>query len=205
MTDHTQPWPRAQRMPLAIVGGRPQPWHQRAVAEYDAAHGTTTEPNSTIPGMFAAAQINNAIRWWNERADGMSTPLMHVTVHDQFKRGDTVRLVHTEGREFVTDSTLAVERDSTSVTFANVPSRIEFEVIVDRVDSASCPVTLKRSDAKTSASMQYRLLEEDTNALTGWPVEPGDVTKTWGDWIDAEDGETLVFAEDVSVQVRVKP
>jgi hypothetical protein len=149
MTDQTQPWPRAQRIPLAIVGDRPQPWHHQAVAEYDAAHGTTTEPDSTIPGMLAAAQVNNAIRWWNERADGMSTPLMHVTIHDQFRRGDMVRLVHTEDREFVADGTLAVERDSTSVTFANVPSRTAFEVIVDRVSSASCSVTLERSEPTT--------------------------------------------------------
>lgn len=145
MTDQTQPWPRAQRMPIAIAGGRPQPWHQQGVAEYDAAHGTTTERNHTIPGGYTAQQINNAIRWWNERADGMSTPLIYVTLHAQFKRGDKVRLVHTDGREFVTDGTLAVERDSTSVTFASVPSRTVFEVIVDRVDSASCSVTLERS------------------------------------------------------------
>jgi len=64
-----QPWPRAQRMPLAVAGGLVQPWHYQALVEYDAAHGTTTEPDSNIPGMFAAAQVNRAITWWNERVE----------------------------------------------------------------------------------------------------------------------------------------
>jgi hypothetical protein len=78
----------------------------------------------------------------------MTEPLVYVTIHDQFKRGDRVRLVHVDHqrREFVTDATLAIEMDSTSVTFANVPSCARFEVIVDRVDNASCAVMLERSD-----------------------------------------------------------
>jgi len=67
--EQQQPWSRAQRMPLAVAGGLVQPWHYQVLAEYDAAHGTTTEPNSNIPGMFAAAQVNRAITWWNERVD----------------------------------------------------------------------------------------------------------------------------------------
>lgn len=56
-------------MPVAIAGGRVQPWHIQAVAEYDEARGETTEPNSNIPGMYAASQVNEAIAWWNRRAD----------------------------------------------------------------------------------------------------------------------------------------
>lgn len=63
-----RPWPRAQRMPLAMAGGRVQPWYMQAVAEYDESRGVTTEPNSSIPGMYSAAQVNRAIEWWNERA-----------------------------------------------------------------------------------------------------------------------------------------
>jgi len=64
-----QPWPRTQRMPLAVVGGRPQPWHHQAIAEYGAATGTELEPNPTIPGGYTATQINWAITWWNERVE----------------------------------------------------------------------------------------------------------------------------------------
>jgi chorismate mutase len=65
--EQQQPWPRAQRMPLAVVGGRPQPWHYQAIAEYGAATGTALEPNPTIPGGYTATQVNWAITWWNER------------------------------------------------------------------------------------------------------------------------------------------
>lgn len=80
----------------------------------------------------------------------MTEPGIHITVHDQFKRGDRVRLVHTEGREFVTDATLVIEQDSTSVTFAGVPDRAGFEVIVDRVVSADAPVELVQSDGASA-------------------------------------------------------
>lgn len=63
-----QPWPRVQRMPLAIAGQHVQPWHHQAIAEYDKATGNTTLPHSNLPGMYAAAQVNQAIIWWNERA-----------------------------------------------------------------------------------------------------------------------------------------
>lgn len=69
--DGTQPWPRAQRMPVAIVGGFVQPWHYLAIAEYDEARGAVTQPDSAVPGMYAAAQMNRAIDWWNERADAL--------------------------------------------------------------------------------------------------------------------------------------
>lgn len=69
MTDPTQPWPRGQRMPLAIAGQHVQPWHMQAIDEYDAAHNTTTPLHSNLPGMYAASQINQAIKWWNERAE----------------------------------------------------------------------------------------------------------------------------------------
>lgn len=57
---------------------------------------------------------------------------MRVTIHDQFKRGDTVRLGHVESGAFVTEYTLAVERDALAVTFASVPFRSEVEVIIGR-------------------------------------------------------------------------
>lgn len=63
-----RPWPRAQRMPLAMAGGRVQPWHMQALAEYDEARGGITEANSS-PAMYTAAQVNRAIAWWNERAE----------------------------------------------------------------------------------------------------------------------------------------
>ena len=132
----------------------------------------------------------------------MPAPLVHVTVHDLFKSGDRVRLVRAEGREFVTESMLVVERDSTSVMFANVPSRAGYEVIVDRVQDGTCSVTLERPTA-TAASVQYRILQEDVSAITGWLVGP--VPAAWSEWTDVGDGETLVFGEEVSVQMRAKP
>jgi hypothetical protein len=69
--DGPRPWPRAQRMPAAIVGGFVQPWYLLAVAEYDEARGEVTVPNSTIPGGFTAAQVNRAIDWWNGRAESL--------------------------------------------------------------------------------------------------------------------------------------
>lgn len=75
----------------------------------------------------------------------MTDRQISITVHDQFKRGDKVRLAHTEGREFVTDITLDVTRDSTSVTFAGVSDRVEYTVIVDRVESSRARVTLEQS------------------------------------------------------------
>ena len=67
--EQTQPWPRAQRMPLAVVGGRPQPWHHQAIAEYGAATGTELKSNPTILGGYTATQVNWAITWWNERVE----------------------------------------------------------------------------------------------------------------------------------------
>jgi len=67
--EQQQPWPRSQRMPLAVAGGRPQPWHHQAIAEYGAATGTELKPNPTIPGSYTATQVNWAITWWNERAE----------------------------------------------------------------------------------------------------------------------------------------
>jgi len=67
--EQQQPWPRAQRMPLAVAGGRPQPWHQQAIAEYRAATGIELKSNPTIPGGYTATQVNWAITWWNERAE----------------------------------------------------------------------------------------------------------------------------------------
>lgn len=52
--------------------------------------------------------------------------------------------------------------------------------------------------------LQYRILEEDVSRLAGWPIEPGDVALTWGEWVDFEDGDILGFSEDVQFQVRVK-
>lgn len=132
----------------------------------------------------------------------MTDPLCSVTVYDQFKPGDRVRLVHVENREFVTDAALVVERDSTSATFANVPSRARVEVIVDRAASAPAAVVLEPSNPKT-ASVQYRILQEDTSTLTGWPVGP--VMAAWSEWVGVEEGETLTFDEDVPIQMRAKP
>jgi len=63
------PWPRTQRMPLAVVGSRPQPWHHQAIAEYDEVRGETTQANTSIYGGYTARQVNQAIAWWNERAE----------------------------------------------------------------------------------------------------------------------------------------
>jgi len=67
--EQVQPWPRTQRMPLAVAGGRPQPWYHQAIAEYDEVRGETTQANTSIYGGYTARQVNQAIAWWNERAE----------------------------------------------------------------------------------------------------------------------------------------
>lgn len=66
----TKPWPRAQRMPTVMAGERAQPHHYQAIAEYDEARGETTPRYSSHGGHseFTAAQVNQAIEWWNKRA-----------------------------------------------------------------------------------------------------------------------------------------
>lgn len=63
--DETRPWPRAQRMPPVVAGERARPHHYQAVAEYDEARGNTRGGMPTT-----ATQVNEAITWWNKRADG---------------------------------------------------------------------------------------------------------------------------------------
>ena len=63
-----QSWPRAQRMPFVVAGERAQPHHLQAIAEYDEARGEAT-PRHHGPGMYTAAQINQAIEWWTKRAE----------------------------------------------------------------------------------------------------------------------------------------
>lgn len=63
----TKPWPRAQRMPFVMAGERAQPHHYQAVAEYDEARGEAT-PRCSGHSVFTAAQVNQAIKWWNKRA-----------------------------------------------------------------------------------------------------------------------------------------
>lgn len=64
--DETKPWPRAQRMPLVVAGQRAQPHHYQAIAEYDEARG---EIGNRYPSVNTAAQVNEAITWWNKRAE----------------------------------------------------------------------------------------------------------------------------------------
>lgn len=71
MAEETEPWPRTQRIPFATVGGRAQPWHLQALAEYDEARGETTVPGGAVPGMYTARQVNDAIEWWNARVDAV--------------------------------------------------------------------------------------------------------------------------------------
>ena len=52
-------------MPHATAGDRVLDHHYQVLAAYDQEHAITTVPNSNIPGMFSAAQINQAIDWWN--------------------------------------------------------------------------------------------------------------------------------------------
>lgn len=76
----TKPWPRAQRMSFVVAGERAQPHHYQAIAEYDEARGEAT-PHGGKTVIFTAAQVNQAIEWWNKRAvleeqlPGPDTPL----------------------------------------------------------------------------------------------------------------------------------
>lgn len=97
----------------------------------------------------------------------MTEPRTHITVHDRFKRGGRVRLVHAEGREFVTDATLVIEQDSTSVTFAGVPSRAGFEVIVDRTATTGASVTIEQSDG-ASADVGTATAVQHFNGVASW-------------------------------------
>lgn len=75
----------------------------------------------------------------------MTDHQISITVHDQFKRGDKVRLVHAEGREFVTEAAVEVERECVSITFVCVADRAQYAVIVDRVETGPCSVALERA------------------------------------------------------------
>lgn len=70
MTEEAKPWPRAQRMPLALAGHVAQPHHYQAVAEYDKVRGEITKYLSAH-GTYTARQVNEAIEWWNARVDAV--------------------------------------------------------------------------------------------------------------------------------------
>lgn len=95
MTEETQPWPRSQRMPLAIAGGRPQPWHHQAIANYDEARGETTEMRPTIPGGYTASEINEAIVWWNKCAE-LETAVNGAPLHQAISIIQTLVTEHAE-------------------------------------------------------------------------------------------------------------
>lgn len=57
---------------------------------------------------------------------------MNITVHDCFTPGDTVRLVHEDGRTLVTDYFIEVAEPAVSVTFASVTPRNDVVLIIDR-------------------------------------------------------------------------
>jgi hypothetical protein len=62
-------WPRGQRMQVAVVGQDMEPHWRQALEEYWLA-----EPlRMPIPGHpVTAAQVNQAVEWWNARADKLS-------------------------------------------------------------------------------------------------------------------------------------
>lgn len=66
--DETRPWPRAQSMPFVVAGERAQPHHYQAVAKYDEVRGETTARHAG-GSVYTAAQVNQAIEWWNRRAE----------------------------------------------------------------------------------------------------------------------------------------
>lgn len=72
MPDGPQPWPRAQRIPLVVAGqqypfGYQAEWWQ-AVEEYHRSTCTAV----VAPFAMNAAGINEAITWWNRRADALA-------------------------------------------------------------------------------------------------------------------------------------
>jgi len=122
-SDEQQPWPRAQRMPLAMAGGRPQPWHHQAIAEYGAATSTELEPNPTIPGGYTATQVNWAITWWNERVEaeqeqdgGLAAVQRFADAWRESNARDRAHLPSEDGRRYFGDSWFQISGTDAKLT-----------------------------------------------------------------------------------------
>jgi hypothetical protein len=64
------PWSIERRIPLACVGGQPTPEQWEAFFQFRESGGIArTRP---VGGLLTAAMFNEAITWWNIRADALT-------------------------------------------------------------------------------------------------------------------------------------
>lgn len=86
---------------------------------------------------------------------------MNVTIHDAFAAGDTVRLAHVDGAEWVADSRVEVKEPCASVTLTSYPDTDDVAILIDRAAGAARGQTPADTPASDAADRVRAFLESD--------------------------------------------